>query len=110
MEDKQQLSLENQVVELQNQLINQMVNQTEEKMKLDEMVERADYYENLYNKKQAELYEAELETVHLKEEVAKLEEEVVKLNERIEQLEKCNIETMGIKKIVRTVWKKCGKK
>lgn len=103
MEDKQQLALENQVVELQNQLINQTVNQTEEKMKLDEMVERADWYENLYNKKQAELYEAELEIVHLKEEVAKA-------NERIEQLEKCNIETMGIKKIVRTAWKKCGKK
>ena len=100
MEDKQQLSLENQVVELQNQLINQTVNQAEEKMKLDEMVERADYYENLYNKKQAELYEAELETVRLKEELAELNE----------QLEKCNIETMGIKKIVRTALKKCGKK
>lgn len=100
MEDKQQLSLENQVVELQNQLINQTVNQAEEKMKLDEMVERADYYENLYNKKQAELYEAELETVRLKEELAELNK----------QLEKCNIETMGIKKIVRTALKKCGKK
>lgn len=53
-------SPENLQLKLQNALIRQKADVTKLKAELDDMEERAGYYENLYNRAKRDLYELEL--------------------------------------------------
>lgn len=70
------LSLEEQLVELQNRLICQKVDEVKEKIKLNEMSERADFYENLHNHEKRTLYDLELENVTLKDSIEQEKEKL----------------------------------
>ena len=59
-------NLEKQLVELQNKLIEAEKNAMSNKTELDEMSERADFYENLHNKEQRDLYDMEMKYADLK--------------------------------------------
>lgn len=60
------VSIEEQLLETQNKLLEWQKNEVKNTMKIDELTERADFYENLHNKEQRNLYESENERVVLK--------------------------------------------
>lgn len=82
-------NLEKQVVELQNKVIKYEKDKVDANCKVDEMSERADFYENLHNQEQRDLYNLEVEYAdyRLKMETSKRE-----MEEAIHVLEKKNAE------------------
>ena len=82
-----QLSKEEQMLEMQNALIKKRVDEIEQKEKLDKLVERADFYENLHNKERSDLYELELESVKHKDEIKALQDEKEALQDEKEALQ-----------------------
>lgn len=59
--------LEEQLIQLQNQLLEEKKVNIRNKGKIDELIEQADFYENLHNHEQKELYELQKENELLRE-------------------------------------------
>lgn len=95
-------SLENQLVELQNQLIEQTVDKVKNKIRFDEMLERSDFYENLHNKEQKDLYEMQEKNKCLLDQIKSLNKELEKAhNESVYNAGRKLLFKMLIKKIIR---------
>lgn len=94
--DSINLSLEEQLIELQNRMLQQKQDEVKIKEKLDELTERADFYENLHNKEQEKLYEAECLCTDLKEQLL--------------ETEKKSIDNTGSKQLVKTLLKRIRRK
>lgn len=71
------ISISEQLRITQNQLLECRKNEVKNDMKIDELTERADFYERLHNKEQEKLYESENKCVVLK---TALEEKTEHLN------------------------------
>ena len=89
------VSMEEQLMEAQNQLLECRKDEVKNAMKVDELTERADFYENLHNKEQKSLYEAENECAVLKTENKSLK---IKREETQKELEKAQKELEKIQK------------
>lgn len=77
-------NVEKQLIELQNKVIHYEKNIIDHKTQLDEMSERAYFYENLHNHEQRELYDLEMRYADYKLE---MESEIVRLSKEIEKLQ-----------------------
>ena len=79
---------------VQNQLLECRKQEVKNDMKIDELTERADFYEKLHNKKQEKLYEAENKYLALKLE---FEQEQENLNRHKQECEALKQELQQLK-------------
>ena len=91
--------LQQQLLEATNKLIGQSVKECKERIYLDVVSERSDYYESLHNYEQKLVYELQLENVEL---CGKLEQ----YETLIEEYRENDIYGMGIKQIFRILLSK----
>lgn len=94
------ISIEEQLLEAQNQLLVYKKEEMSNAMKLDELSERADFYESLHNKEQRDLYEIENKYTALK---GKLSEKRKEIDELVRDSEEKSKE---IDKLVRDIEEK----
>ena len=87
-------SIEEQLVDMQNRLLEYQLEEVKNINKLDEISERADFYEDLHNKEQKKLYEAEMKYSDLKIKTEQLEMKYSDLKIKTEQLETENKKTI----------------
>lgn len=94
------VSIEKQLLELQNQLLEQQKKEMKSQIKIDELAERADFYENLHNQEQADLYEAENQCAVLKNQNQQLKKESDEWQRKLENLQS---ENERLKKEIETI-------
>lgn len=106
---------EKQIIELQNKVIEYEKNKIKENGKIDDISERADFYENLHNDEQRKLYELEMKYADCKLELQYKIQDVERLNAEINEFKERNIldEFDGrtlLKMSIKKLWKKIMRK
>lgn len=94
------VTIEEQLLEAQNRLLEWQKKEVKNTMKVDELTERAEFYENLHNKEQENLYNAENECISLKDQNRKLIAEIEKVKKELEVVKSRNVENVKTKELI----------
>ncbi len=107
------ISVEEQLLNAQNELLEYKKNELKNEIKYDELVERADFYEHLHNEEQKKLYLLEEKHKVLEEEGKALEKcnedyknEIGELKKERNMLIEKNIENISTKRLLCIICKR----